>query len=45
MRERAEAVGGDLQYGPTDTGWLVRCEVLIRSGWRRELELPDRAGS
>lgn len=29
MRERAEAVGGTLQAGPTDAGWLVRCRVPL----------------
>lgn len=45
MRERADAVGGDLQYGPTDTGWLVQCEVPIRADWRPGLELPKHADS
>lgn len=29
MRERAEAVGGALQAGPTAAGWLVRCRVPL----------------
>lgn len=27
MRERAEAVGGTLQTGPSDGGWRVRCRI------------------
>ena len=27
MRERAEIVGARLSAGPTQTGWLVRCEA------------------
>ena len=35
MRERMAAVGGDLEVGPTATGWLVRC--------RAPLALPSSA--
>lgn len=45
MRERASAVGGDLRYGPTDTGWLVLCEVPIRTDLRAALELPKHVDS
>lgn len=27
MRERARVVGGELEAGPTDDGWLVRATV------------------
>lgn len=27
MRERAAAIGADLEAGPSDRGWLVRCRV------------------
>jgi signal transduction histidine kinase len=27
MRERMAAVGGEIEVGPTATGWLVRCQV------------------
>jgi signal transduction histidine kinase len=33
MRERMAAVGGEIEVGPTSTGWLVRCQVpLVAAG-------------
>jgi signal transduction histidine kinase len=32
MRERMAAVGGNLEAGPTPTGWVVRCRAPLGPG-------------